>query len=97
MVRQNANRIKKDADRTNFNLNLDTYLKELKAQSQEAKKYETLMKTPTSLKVAALETDIALNKSDTARSEITQRMIEDLSKDIYLEEGFMVIKDMIRK
>lgn len=97
MIRQNAGRIKKDADRTNFSLNLDVYLKELKTQNQEAKKYEKLMKTPTSLKIMALESDLTLNKSDTARSEITQRMIEDLTKDIYLEEGVMVIKEMIRK
>jgi carboxyl-terminal processing protease len=97
MVRQNAIRIKKESDRTNFTLNLDTYLKELKLQSQEAKKYEKIMKVNTSLKINALKTDLALNKSDTARSEIVQRMIEDLSKDIYLEEGFFVLKDLIKK
>ncbi len=97
MIRQNASRIKKDSERTNFNLNLDAYVKELKAQSQEAKKYEKLMKTATGLKIKALDVDLALNKSDTARSEITQRMIEDLSKDIYLEEGFQVVRDLIKK
>jgi carboxyl-terminal processing protease len=97
MIRQNATRIKKDADRTNYNLNLDSYLKELKAQSQEARKYEKIMKTPTSLKIKALDSDITLNKADTARSEITQRMIEDLAKDIYVEEGVMIIKDLLKK
>lgn len=97
LIRQNATRIKKDSERTNFNLNLDAYRKELKAQSLESKKYEKVMKTPTSLKISALKSDLALNKSDTARSEIVQRMIEDLSKDIYVEEGVLVIKDMIKK
>jgi len=97
LIRQNASRIKKDSERTNFNLNLDAYVKELKAQSQEAKKFEKVMKSPTSLQIKALQADLALNKSDTARSEITQRMIDDLSKDIYLEEGVLVIKDMIKK
>jgi carboxyl-terminal processing protease len=97
LIRQNATRIKKDSERTNFNLNLDVYLKELKAQSLEVKKYEKVMKTPTSLKIKALDADLSLNKADTARSEITQRMIEDLSKDIYLEQGVMVIKDLLKK
>lgn len=97
MIGQNSVRIKKDSEKTSFNLNLDAYLKELKAQSLEAKKFEKLMKTPTSLKIKALEADLALNKSDTARSEIMQRMIEDLSKDIYLEEGAQVIKEMAKK
>jgi len=96
-IRQNASRIKKDSERTSFNLNLDVYLKDLKLQSLESKKYEKMMKTATSLKIKALETDLSLNKSDTARSEITQRMIDDLSKDIYLEEGVMVMKDLIKK
>jgi len=97
LIRQNAIRIKKDSEKTNFSLNLDSYLKDLKAQTQEAKKYEKLMKTPTGLKISSLQADIVLNKMDTARSEITQRMIEDLSKDIYLEESVTVIKDFIRK
>jgi carboxyl-terminal processing protease len=97
MIRQNAARIKKDSEKTNFNLNLDLYMKDLKAQSQEAKKYEKLMKSATGLKIKSLESDFALLKSDTARSEIRQRMIDDLSKDIYLEEGVMVLKDMIKK
>jgi len=97
LIRQNAVRIKKDSEKTNFSLNIDSYLKDLKAQSQEAKKYEKVMKTPTGLKIKALDSDLALNKSDTARSEITQRMIEDLSKDIYLEEGFLVLKDLLKK
>jgi carboxyl-terminal processing protease len=97
LIRQNAVRIKKDSEKTNFTLNLDTYIKDLKTQTQEAKKYEKLMKSPTSLKIKALDTDIALNKADTARSEITQRMIEDLSKDIFLEESAQVIKDLLKK
>lgn len=97
LIRQNALRIKKDSEKTNFNLNIDVYLKDLKAQMLESKKYEKLMKTPTSLKIKSLESDLALNKADTARSEITQRMIDDLSKDIYVEEGVLVIKDLLKK
>jgi carboxyl-terminal processing protease len=97
LIRQNASRIKKDSDKTNFTLNLDAYVKELKTQTLESKKYEKVMKTPTSLKISALQADLALNKSDTARSEIIQRMIDDLSKDIYLEQGVQVIRDLVKK
>ncbi|MCX6224137.1 MAG: carboxy terminal-processing peptidase [Bacteroidia bacterium] len=97
MIRENATRIKKDSERTNFNLNLDAYVKELKAQSQEARKFEKQIRTSTSLKIKSLESDLALNQADTARSEIMQRMIDELSKDIYLEEGVMVIRDLIKK
>ena len=97
LIRQNAARIKKDSEKTNFNLNLDAYLKELKAQNLEAKKYDKLMKSATSLKIKTLQADLALNKSDTARAEIAQRMVEDLSKDIYLEESVSIMRDLIKK
>jgi carboxyl-terminal processing protease len=97
LVKDNAVRIKKESEETDFTLNLDDYRKEMKSQTEEAKKYEKLMKTPTGLKISAPQADIAINKADTARAEITQRMIEDLSKDIYLNEGVNIMKDMVRK
>jgi carboxyl-terminal processing protease len=97
LVKQNASRIKKDSEKTSFTLNLDSYMKELKAQTLEAKKYDKLMKSATSLKIKALQSDLALNKSDTARAEISQRMIDDLSKDFYLEESVSIMKDIIKK
>lgn len=94
LIRQNAARIKKDSEKTLFTLNLDTYLKELTAQTAEAKKFEKIMKNPTGLKIKAPDADIALMKTDTAKKEISDRMIEDLSKDIYLEEAVLVLKDL---
>jgi carboxyl-terminal processing protease len=94
LIRQNAARIKKDSEKTNFTLNLDTYLKDLKAQSLEAKKYEKIMKSPTSLKLRVPDADLSLLKSDTAKKEISDRMIEDLSKDIYIEEAVKVMGDL---
>jgi len=94
LIRQNAARIKKDSEKTNYTLNLDTYLKELKAQTLEAKKYEKIMKSPTSLKLRVPEADLSLLKSDTAKKEISDRMIEDLSKDIYIEEAVKVILNL---
>jgi carboxyl-terminal processing protease len=94
LIRQNASRIKKDSEKTLFTLNLDSYLKELKTQMAEAKKYEKVMKDPTGLKIKAPDADISLMKSDTAKKEISDRMIEDLSKDIYLEEAVLVLKDL---
>jgi carboxyl-terminal processing protease len=94
LIKQNAARIKKDSEKTNYTLNLDTYLKELKTQMAEAKKYEKIMKSPTSLKLRVPESDLSLLKSDTAKKEISDRMIEDLSKDIYIEEAVKVLLNL---
>jgi len=97
LIKQNANRIKKESDHTSFSLHIDHYLKTLKNQTTEAKKYEKVMKEPTTLKISNLEADLANMKEDTARKEIADRMVEDLSKDIYLEEAFFVMEDLLKK
>ena len=55
------------------------------------------MKESTTLKISNLKTDLANMKEDTARKEIADRMVEDLSKDIYLEEAFFVMEDLLKK
>jgi len=94
LIRQNASRIRKESDKSLFTLNLDAYLKELKNQEAEARKYEKIMKDPTSLKIKSPDADLALMQTDTAKKEISDRMIEGLSKDIYLEEAVLILKDL---
>ncbi|MFO7617873.1 MAG: carboxy terminal-processing peptidase [Bacteroidales bacterium] len=97
LIKQNAGRIKKESENSTFSLHIDQYLKTLKNQMAEARKYEKVMKEPTGLKISTLKADLEHMKQDTARKEIAERMVEDLSKDIYLEEAFYVMRDMLRK
>jgi len=96
LIKQNALRLKHEADRTIYPLNLNNYKKILSDRENEAKKFSNLMKEPTGLELLALQSDQIQFKNDTAKSERTNRMIEDLGKDIYLAEAVEVMGEMIR-
>lgn len=95
LISKNALRLKKDSDRSVYSLKLDNYQTFLKKRQQESKEFEHLFKEPTGLKLEALKKDLAIFKTDTAKSERTTRMIEDLGKDFYLSEAMNVMTEMI--
>jgi carboxyl-terminal processing protease len=94
LIEENAIRLKENSDRTVFPLNIDKYLALLEEQSREAKKFENLMKDPTGIVLTSLPSDAQILESDTAKAERTERMIEDLGKDIYLSEAVKVMSDI---
>ncbi|MCD6347972.1 MAG: carboxy terminal-processing peptidase, partial [Bacteroidales bacterium] len=95
LIRENAQRLKHEADRTIFSLNLKNYTANLKSREKDAEKFQNLFKDPTGLQLTALKKDQEIFKSDTAKSERTTRMIEDLGKDIYLTEAVQVMEELI--
>ena len=54
------------------------------------------MKEPTGIVLTSLPSDAGALKSDTAKAERTERMIEDLGKDIYLSEAVDVMMDILK-
>lgn len=96
LINKNARRLKRDSEKSVFTLNLNKYRAYLKDRQKEAKKFENLYKEPTGLILNALKEDKAIFKTDTAKSERTNRMIEDLGKDFYLSEAMNVMSDIIR-
>ncbi len=96
LISDNASRLKKDSDHSVFSLNLDNYITLLKKQKKELKKYENLMKEPTGIILSSLPSDAGVLKSDTAKAERTERMIEDFGKDIYLTEAVRVMTDILK-
>ncbi|MEA1876686.1 MAG: carboxy terminal-processing peptidase [Bacteroidota bacterium] len=97
LISKNALRLKKDSDRSVYSLKLENYQTFLKKRQKESKEFEHLFKEPTGLKLEALKKDLAIFKSDTAKSERTIRMIEDLGKDFYLLEAMNVMTEIINQ
>ena len=96
LIEENATRLKSESDRTVYSLNLDNYLSMIKNQKKELKKFEKLMKETTGIELSSLPSDAETLKVDTAKAERTERMIEDLGKDIYLAEAVMVMEDIFK-
>ena len=97
LIAKNAQRLKEDSDQDVFPLQLKEYMSYLDKQEKEAEQFENLFKEKTGINLFATEADKKLFPSDTAKSERTTRMIEDLSKDFYLAEAFKVMEDILKK
>jgi len=96
LIQENASRLKNEADRSVYSLRLDSYLGMVNDQKKDLKKYEKLMKEPTGIKLTSLPSDAESLKVDTAKAERTERMIEELGKDIYLAEAVKVMGDILK-
>jgi len=86
--------IKEQRDKTALSLNLETYRQEVEKRREENKRFEEINKLSTSLIIAAPGVDVAEMKGDTAKIARSGKWIEDLNKDIFLEEAVKVIGDM---
>ncbi len=95
LINKNAKRLKNDSEQSVFSLKLSTYQSYLKKRQKEAEKFQHLFKEPTGLVLEALRSDQVVFKTDTAKSERTNRMIEDLGKDFYLDEAMNVMTELI--
>ncbi len=96
LIQENASRLKSESDRSEFPLNLDNYLSMLQNQKKEVKKFEKLMKKATGIILTSLPSDAESLRVDTAKAERTERMIEELGKDIYLTEAVKVMEDILQ-
>ena len=86
--------VKQQRDKTLLSLNLKIYQQEEEKRREENKRFEEISKLSTPLNIAALKVDIAEMKGDTAKIARSDKWLEDLNKDIFLEEAVKVIGDM---
>lgn len=96
LIDENASRLKSDSEQSVFPLNLNEYKELLKKQKKDMEKFENLMKDPTGIVLSSLPSDANVLRSDTAKAERTERMIEELAKDIYLTEAVNVMSDIFK-
>ncbi len=97
LINKNAERLKNDSEESVFPLQLSSYKSFLDNREKKAEQFNDLFKSPTDINLYALKADQEVFKTDTAKSERTARMIEDLGKDFYLEEAMNVMTDIIKK
>ena len=96
MVLENAARLKKNRDETQYPLDFEAYNKLLEEREEEADKFEGLFdRTIENLKMENLAIDTSLINSDESRIARNDDWKEGISKDFYLEETMYILKDMI--
>ncbi|WP_242916392.1 carboxy terminal-processing peptidase [Pontibacter liquoris] len=96
LIKQSAERLKKQSDNTVRSLQLDKYLAEEQQSEAESKRYEEAQKQVPTLQVMRLPQDLQAIGTDTAKVARNKEFLKSIQKDIYLEEAVAVIEqDMI--
>ena len=97
LIRENARRLKNNADETAMNLNLPSFEEELDKKEEEGKPYKDYLIPLTTFSISNLNADINYIQSDTSRMARNEVFFKSLQKDIYLEEALSVMNDMIHE
>jgi carboxyl-terminal processing protease len=95
-VNENATRLRKRKDDSEFPLQLDKYRQWNKKQDEEAARYENLFKPIESFKIDNLAADLSNIQSDTSRVARNESWIKERQKDVQLYETLRIMLDMIR-
>lgn len=96
MIRTNAEWLAKQNDRQ-YSLQLEKYRQEQKQIRQAVKQIDSLNKLPQELAVETPAQDANKFGNDTAKNERYKQWLNNLKKDIYLDEAVKVMNDMITR
>lgn len=95
LIKEGAQRLKRQADNTVRSLSLQKYLEEEKRAEEEAKRYEEAQKEVPVLSVSRLPEDLKALGTDTAKVARNNEFLKSLRQDIYLEEAVdVILKDI---
>lgn len=95
-IEENAKRLKRQKDQSQYPLQAAKYREWNKKQDEEAAKYENMFKPIEGFTVENLGVDMAQIQADTSRMARNADWLKDKKKDIQLFEAFNIMQDMIR-
>jgi carboxyl-terminal processing protease len=96
LVTEGASIIKSNRDMTQYPLKLNDYRAMIEKRNLESKKYDNMIKKEiVGLKISNLPQDMSKINLDEKNRVLNDNFINDLKKDIYLEETLYIIRDMI--
>jgi carboxyl-terminal processing protease len=95
-IEENAVRLRKQRDQTQYPLQLEQYRKWHQKQEEEADQYENIFKPIDGFVVENLAADKNQIQTDTSRMARNDNWLKDKQKDIQLYETLRIMQDMIR-
>lgn len=95
-VTENAERLRKRKDESEYPLQMEKYRMWNKKQDEEADRFENLFKPIESFKIDNLAADMPNIQSDTSRVARNDSWIKERQKDVQLYETLRIMLDMIR-
>ncbi|MBK8554531.1 MAG: carboxy terminal-processing peptidase [Lewinellaceae bacterium] len=95
-INENAMRLRKQKDQTEYPLQLEKYQKWDKKLAEEAEKYDNMFKPIDGFLVENLAADLPNIQSDTSRIARNDNWLKERKKDIQLFETYRIMQDMIK-
>jgi len=95
-IEENAKRLKRQKDHSQYPLQATKYREWNKKQDEEAAQYENMFKPIEGFTVENLAADLTQIQADTSRMARNTDWLKDKKKDIQLFEAFNIMQDMIR-
>ncbi len=95
-IADNAMRLRKQRDQTQYPLQAEKYRQWDKRQEAEAKKYDDMLKPVDAFRIENLAADLPQIQADTSRAARNDSWLKERKKDIQLFETVLIMKDMIR-
>lgn len=94
-VIENANRLKRQQDKTSFPLNFEEYQKMEEMIEKEASQFKDIFTPIEALEIENLAIDLEAINADDGKKARNDDWLESLKKDSYIEETMMIMKDMV--
>jgi carboxyl-terminal processing protease len=95
-VNDNAMRLRKQKDQSQYPLQAEKFRTWNKKQDQEAEQFDNLFQPINAFTIENLAADMPVIQSDTSRIARNDDWLKDKKKDIQLYESFRIMQDMIR-
>jgi carboxyl-terminal processing protease len=97
LIQEQAQWIKSRRDQTTFSLHMDAYKNDLAQNEEMNKKFKQLSEFKSNYSFLPVSADKPLMDQDEIFKEKRNRWLEDLAKDIYIEEAIYVLDDLQAK
>jgi len=95
LIEKSASSLKSDRDNQLMPLNLDAFRKKVKQNKEDGKKLDDYVKDFPNLAFTTLKVDMENMMGDSIKIRKNTEWINDLKKDLYLNEAFNVMKEML--
>lgn len=95
-IEENAKRLRRQKDVTQFPLQLEAYRAWDKKLEEESAQFEKMLQPIEAFKIANVQADVPHIQSDTSRVTRNDSWLKERQKDIQLYEALLVMQDMIR-
>ncbi|MBK6543766.1 MAG: carboxy terminal-processing peptidase [Saprospiraceae bacterium] len=95
LIDENAKRLAKNREESEYPLELNKYKSLVKQRTEEVKKYEKIGTTAIpGIKTDNLKEDLAYIKADSSRIARNDDFLKGLTKDVYVYESMHILKDL---